>query len=454
MPIPNFILLIMKIKTTIFLIILLSVTGITGVSAQSGKIRFIEFDLKNGLHVILHQNNSIPTVAINVMYHVGSKNEKADRTGFAHFFEHLMFEGSDNIKRGEYDKYVQNAGGNDNAQTDFDVTQYYESLPSNQLELGLWLESERMMHLKIDSVGIETQRKVVKEERKQGLENRPYGRLGLEIFSSAFTVHPYRWMPYGEAQYIDQASYSEFMDFYKTFYVPQNAVLIIAGDIQIDHAKTLVEKYFGEIATGKGEIYRPAVKEPQQTTETRKTAYDKVQLPALVYAYHIPASGTPDAYAMNMLQKYMAGGESSQFFKSLVDKQQLALFVTALPFSLEDPGLFIAYGITNIGKTIEDLDKAMDVEIELVKKGEISGHDFQKIKNQIENDFYTGNSTMAGIASSLGRYYTYFRNPNLINTEIDQYRKLTPEDLTKVAKQYLVSENRLVLYYLPESLKK
>jgi zinc protease len=311
-----------------------------------------------------------------------------------------------------------------------------------------------MMHLRIDSIGIETQRQVVKEERKQGLENRPYGRLALEIFSSAFTVHPYKWMPIGEAQYIDQASYSEFMDFYKQFYVPGNAVLVLAGDFQPDQAKMLVEKYFGEIAQGNTDIYRPTVKEPKQAAEVRKTVYDKVQLPALVYAYHIPAMGTPDAYAMDMLQKYLAGGESSQFYKSLVDKQQIALFVTALPFSLEDAGLFITYGLSNLGKTIEDLDKAMDAEIELAKKGDISENDFQKIKNQIENDFYTNNSTMEGIASSLGSYYTYFKNPNLINTEIEQYQKLTREDLKRVANQYLVPDNRLVLYYLPESLKK
>jgi len=423
-------------------------------NAQSSKIEFKEFDLDNGLHVILHQNNSTPTVAIYVMYHVGSKNEKSDRTGFAHFFEHLMFEGSDNIERGQYFKYVQNAGGKNNASTSFDITQYFEILPSNQLELGLWLESERMLHLKIDSTGIETQRKVVKEERKQSLENRPYGKLYLEVFANSYKVHPYQWMPIGAAQFIDQATYSEFMEFYKQFYVPKNAVLVVAGDIQPEAAKTLISKYFSTIPAGNQEIYRPSVKEPQQTKESRVTTYDKVQLPAVVYAYHTPAMGTKDAYALDMLQKYLSGGESSIIYKSIVDKQQLAVYASAYPVSLEDNGLFMLYGIANVGKNAEELDKAIDIEIEKAKSGEISDHDFQKIKNQIENDFYSQNSTMQGIANNLAEYYTYYKNTGLINTEIEKYQKITKEDIKRVANQYLKPENRLVLYYLPESLKK
>jgi zinc protease len=444
----------MRKKKSFLLLIVALFLGSAINNAQTSKIQFTEFDLKNGLHVILHQNNSIPTIAVNVMYHVGSKNEQSDRTGFAHFFEHLMFEGSDNIERGQYFKFIQNAGGNNNASTSFDITQYYEILPSNQLELALWLESERMMHLKIDSIGIETQRKVVKEERKQSLENRPYGRLVLELFSAAFTVHPYKWMPIGEAQYIDQAKYSEFMGFYHQFYVPQNAVLVVAGDFQMDQAKSLVTKYFEGISKGTQEIYRPSVKEPVQTSELRKTTYDKIQLPAIIYAYHIPAKGSDDDYVLQMLQKYLAGGESSRFYKSLVDQQQLAVFVTAMPFSLEDAGLFLVYGIANLGKPAEDLDKAMNIEIEKAKSGDISENDFQKVKNQIENDFYSKNSTMIGIAGALAERYTYFKNANLINTEIDKFSKITKEDLKRVANQYLKPENRLVLYYLPESSKK
>ncbi len=437
-----------------FMLFLALLLGTTLSYAQSGRIQFTEFDLDNGLHVILHQDNSVPTVAVNVMYHVGSKNEQANRTGFAHFFEHLMFEGSDNIPRGTYFKYVQNAGGENNAGTGFDNTDYYEIMPSNQLELALWLESERMMHLKIDSIGIETQRKVVKEERKQSYENRPYGKLLLELCSGAFKVMPYRWTPIGEAQYIDKAKYSEFMDFYHEFYVPQNAVLVIAGDINLDQAKEMVKKYFAGIPKGKEKIFRPDVQEPPQTEEVKKTVYDKIQLPAIVYAYHTPAMGTADSYVINMLQKYLAGGESSQFFKDLVDQKQVAVYVAAMPLSLENAGLFVIYGIANIGKTAGELDTAMNEEINKARYGEISELAFQKIQNQIENDFYSSNSTMQGIASSLAQYYTYFKDANLINTEIEKYRKITREDLQKAANKYLVPTNRLVMYYLPESLKK
>ena len=224
------------------LILLLLFTGFVLVNAQSRKIDFVQYKLDNGLNVILHQDNTTPIVAVSVLYHVGSKNEDPQRTGFAHFFEHLMFEAALPIlNEGEYFKIVEAAGGALNANTSFDRTYYFENLPSNQLELGLYMESERMLHLKIDSVGVETQRKVVKEERKQSLDNRPYGTLIEKIFSNAYKVHPYRWTPIGSAQYIDQAKLDEFIAFYKQYYVPQNATLTIAGDIDVAKSKELIK---------------------------------------------------------------------------------------------------------------------------------------------------------------------------------------------------------------------
>jgi zinc protease len=423
-------------------------------SPQAKKIIYTEFDLSNGLHVILHQNNTTPIVAINVMYHVGSKNEKADRTGFAHFFEHLMFEGTDNIKRGEIDKLIQNAGGNNNAFTSFDKTSYFEELPSNQLELGLWLESERMLHLRIDSVGVETQRKVVKEERGERFENQPYGSIMQELFANSYTVHPYRWVPIGEAQYIDKASLAEFLDFHKMFYVPNNAVLVIAGDIQIAQAKLLIQKYFSEIPKGTQEIFRPHVAEPEQTQERRKVVYDNVQLPAVIMSFHMPAQGTPDSYALGLLQNLLSTGKSSRFYKALVDSQQIAIQIGASPYALEDPGLFFAYAFANLGKSPEDLEKAMLTEIDKVKAGYISDKEFQKLKNQYETDFYSQNSTVEGIALSLADYHLFFGNAGTINTEIEKYMAVKKEDLVRVAKTYLKPENRLVLYYLPKNQQK
>ncbi|HLS71449.1 MAG TPA: pitrilysin family protein, partial [Chitinophagaceae bacterium] len=216
--------------------ILLSVATLgvmaTSVFGKETKIEFEEFTLNNGLHVILYEDNTVPIVNVSVMYHVGSKNEHPERTGFAHFFEHLMFEGTKNIGRGEYMKIVQENGGSLNAFTSNDVTYYFQTLPSNQLELGLWLESERMLHPVIDSVGIETQRKVVQEEKKQRYDNTPYGQLINVVFENFYKKHPYRWTPIGKEQYIDQATHAEFMEFFDIFYVPNNAVLVVAGDIE------------------------------------------------------------------------------------------------------------------------------------------------------------------------------------------------------------------------------
>ena len=436
------------------LVIILMLIGFVGLSAQAKKIIFQQYKLDNGLNVILHQDNTNPIVNVSVLYHVGSKNEDPARTGFAHFFEHLMFEGSPNIKRGEYSKIIESAGGNLNANTSFDRTFYYETLPSNQLELGLYMESERMLHLKIDSIGVETQRKVVKEERKQSLDNRPYGTLAEKIFSDAYKVHPYRWMPIGSAQYIDQATIHEFIAFYKKFYVPNNATLTIAGDIDIPKTKELIKKYFNEVPKGKEEIIRPKEVEPVKTAEVREIVYDKVQLPLVAEAYHMPAQGTPDYYALRMLTTLLSGGESSRFTKEIKDKQQKALQVGSIPFSLEDPGLFLAYGLCNVGGKAEDLEASVDAEIEKVKKELVSEAEFQKIRNQIESSIVTRYSTVAGIGESLANYSVYFGDPNLINTEIQRFMKVTREDLKRVANKYLTKENRVVLYYLPKSMEK
>jgi len=221
------------------IILLFFLFGFVLTGAQTKKIDFVQYKLDNGINVILHKDNSTPIVAITLLYHVGSKNESPDRTGFAHFFEHLMFEGSQNIQRGEFDKISQGAGGINNANTSQDRTFYYQVFPSNQLELGLWMESDRLMNLRIDSTGVETQRKVVKEERKQRYDNQPYGSIFEETFKRAFKVHPYNWLPIGSVQYIDQASLQEFIDFHSTYYVPQNVTLSIAGDIDIPKTKGL-----------------------------------------------------------------------------------------------------------------------------------------------------------------------------------------------------------------------
>ena len=419
--------------------------------AQGTDIKFTEYSLDNGLHVILHQDNSTPIVAVSVLYHVGSKNEDPNRTGFAHFFEHLLFEGSENIERGQFDKLVTGAGGELNANTSFDRTFYYELLPSNQLELGLYLESERMLHAKIDSVGVETQREVVKEEKRQRYDNQPYGSILIEVLAKAYKEHPYQWAPIGSMDHLNQASLEEFMNFYNTFYVPNNATLSIAGDIDIGQTKKLVAKYFDEIPKGTKPIPRPTIVEPKKTKEVRDVVFDNIQLPAVIQAYHMPAQGTPDYYALNVLTNLLSNGQSSRLNKALVDDQQKALFVGAIPLSAEDPGLFITLGIAAAGVEVNDLESSMDKELEKVKAELITEREFQKIQNQIESDFISGNARVAGIAESLANYHVYFGDANLINTEIDKFRKVTRKDIKRVANKYLTKENRVVLHYLPKS---
>jgi len=417
------------------------------------KINFTEYDLDNGLHVILHQDKSTPIVAITVLYHVGSKNEKPDRTGFAHFFEHLMFSGSKYIPRGDYYKMVQNAGGQLNANTTQDRTLYYEILPSNQLALGLWMESERMLHLKIDSISVETQRKVVKEERRQRYDNQPYGSVFENIFKDAYKVYPYKWVPIGSVQYIDQATLPEFMDFYHTYYVPQNATLSIAGDIDIDKTKELIKEYFGSIPKGTKEMYRPNVVEPPQTTEVVDTVYDNIQLPAVIEAYHIPAVGTKDFYPLDMLTTLLAVGKSSRLYKAVVDSEQKAVDVEAFSFGLEAPGLFISLGIANKGVEANDLQNSIDEQIEKVKSNLISDEELQKLKNLISTRAVGSVATDAGIAENLAEYHVIYGNTDLINTNLQRYLDVTKEDIKRAADQYLTKENRVVLIYLPKSLQ-
>lgn len=434
----------------LLLLTFLVVTVLTSGFSQNGKIEFEEYTLDNGLHVILQQDHTTPNIVVSVMYHVGSKNENPEMTGFAHFFEHLMFEGTDNIPRHQYDKYVSRAGGELNANTSSDRTYYYEKLPSNQLALGLWLESERMMHAKVEAIGIKTQKGVVIQEKKQSYDNRPYGRILPETMKRAYVKHPYRWVTIGDENHIRNAKDEDFVNFYKEFYVPNNAVLTVCGDFKTDEAKKLVADYFTDIPKGTKEIYRPNIVEPVKTAEVRDTVYDNIQLPAVIQAYHIPAVGTSDFYAVDMLSKLMTDGKSSRLYKTLVDEKQLALQMMAFPMPNEDPGLTLAFGIPNMGVDLKVLEKEMDTQFSTVREELISDNEFQKLRNKIENELVSSNATIEKRASNLATAYTYYKDANRVNEELEKYFAVTKEDIRDVAKKYFVTENRVVLYYMPK----
>lgn len=440
----------MKNKFRFYFSILL-VFIVSTAMAQTVKIDFTEFKLDNGLHVILQPDNTTPNVIVSIMYHVGSKNELPTRTGFAHFFEHLMFEGTENIERGEFTRHVEEAGGSLNAFTSNDITYYYVMLPSNQLELGLWLESERLLHAKVDSIGIATQKGVILEEMKQTRDNRPYGRLLVETVNRAFTQHPYRWDVIGADEHIRNAEDSEFKEFHDMFYVPNNAVLVVAGDIDVESAKTMVRKYFGDIPAGKAQIRRPLPNEPKRTVEIRDTVYDNIQLPLVIQAYHIPGQGEKDFYAVQMLGSLLSQGQSSRLYRELVDNQRVALQISAQPLSLEHPGLSLILGIPQMGVDPKVMEDAINKELQKVRTELISETEFEKLRNQYENRIVNSNTTIASRAQNLASNYTYFNDASRINSTLEKYLAVTREDILKAAQEYLREDNRVVLYFMPKS---
>ena len=414
------------------------------------QIKFEEYDLPNGLHVILHQDNSAPVVTTSVMYHVGAKDEAAGRTGFAHFFEHLLFEGTKNIKRGEWFKIVSSNGGSNNANTSPDRTYYYETFPSNNEQLGLWMEAERLRHPVINQIGVDTQREVVKEEKRLRMDNQPYGKLVDAILTTLFKKHPYKGTVIGSIEDLNSAKLEEFNAFFKKYYIPNNATLVVAGDIKPEQTKKWISEYFGSIPKGTP-ITRNFPKETPITQELEETVYDaNIQIPAYIFAYRTPAVKERDAYILEMLGSYLSKGKSSVLYKKLVDNEKKALAVEAFSLGLVDHSIFAFFAIP-MGNTSKDvLKKDIDAEIKKLQTDLISEEDYQKLQNQVENDFVNANSSVEGIANTLADSYLLKGNTNLINEEINIYRSITREDLRNAARKYLNSNQRAIINYLPK----
>ena len=417
------------------------------------QIKFDEYTLPNGLHVILHQDNSAPVVTTGVMYHVGSKDEQVGKTGFAHFFEHLLFEGTENIKRGEWFKIVSSHGGSNNANTTTDRTYYYETFPSNNLELGLWMESDRLRQPVINQIGVDTQKEVVKEEKRSRLDNQPYGRFsyGEAINPHVFKKHPYRVI--GSFEDLSNAKLDDFKHFSKTYYVPNNAVLVVAGDFRTDEAKKLIEKYFGVIPKGK-DVVKTVVKEDPITKEIRATEYDSnIQVPLLAINYRTADNKSKDAYALEMLSNYLTGGKSSVLYKKYVDEKKEALQIFAFNRQMEDYGIY-SIGVLPQGDVpLDKLENDLQQDIEKVQTDLISEEDYQKILNTIENDFVASKSGVQNIAHALADAYMLGGNTNNINEELKIYQSVSREDIRNVAKKYLNKNQRVIVNYLPESKK-
>ncbi len=414
------------------------------------KITYEKFVLPNGLRVILAVDKTAPVVATYVHYHVGSKNERPDRTGFAHFFEHLMFEGTDNIPRHELDKIVQGAGGNLNAHTTFDETGYEITLPANQLKLALWIESERMMHARVEEIGVETQRGVVKEEKKMRLDNAPYGSIFENLAKYVGAGTPYSWTPIGSDQYIDKATIQEFRDFYKTYYVPNNAVMAIVGDIDVAKTKQLVMDYFGSIPRG-AEVTRPTFDFKPLVAQTVDIKEDKTPLPALLYAFQGTGKADKDSYALDMLMTILGTGKSSRLYREMVDNKRLAVQVEAFPLTLESSGIAGLLAIAHPTSTMNQLAAEFDQEIQDVQRNGVTEQEFEKARNQLKTQIAKSFTSALDKATALAESETYFGDPGRINSEMDRYMQVTREDIKRVAQKYLDPSHRVVLRYVVPS---
>ena len=432
-----------KILTQLFLVL-----GFFASNAQ--EIDFVEYDLENGLHIILHQDNSAPVISTSVMYLVGSKEEDKGKTGFAHFFEHVLFTGSKNIKEGEWDKIVNANGGFYNANTGHDRTYYFNNFPSNKLELTLWIESERMLHPIITEKAIKTQQEVVKEEKRLR-ENQPYGNIFQVVSENLFKVHPYNNFIIGSMEDLSSASIDYYLEFNKKFHVPNNAALVVAGDIDIEKTKEMIKKYFSDIPRGI-DVPREYPMEDEITSTIKVESFDKnIQIPAYLLGYRTPGHNEREAYVLEMISIYLSSGQSSRLYKRIVDEKKLALQISSQNLSLEDYGIYFIFSLPMGDTKMDTIVSEIDSEIELMQTDLISDKDFQKIQNIIENRFVSSNSTVAGIGNSLAHNYFFHDTTNHINTELDIYRSISKEEIREVAKRLLGKNQRLELKYLPEN---
>lgn len=418
---------------------------------SAGHIDFETYTLPNGLRVILHEDHKAAVVCLNIGYHVGSKNEDTSKRGFAHLFEHLLFEGSRNVPRGAFDEYITHAGGFDNAYTTEDKTNYYEVLPSHQMELGLWLESDRLMEFGITDVSLATQKSVVKEEKLERYDNTPYGTLSIRMNRLAYKRFPYWWAVIGDMETIDAATLEDVRNFFETWYVPENATLVLAGDFEVASAKRMIERYFGAIPSGKMPKSRPAYEEPPQQSEERVVITDEpVPLPGVFYAYKIPEETSREYLALDLLTEVLATGQSSRMYRELIYEKQIASEASAYVDGREMPGLCYLYAVARDPETqIDELEHGIESVIERIKTEGVTEAELEKSKNKTEARMISSRLTVQGKADQLAHAAIIYNDPDRVNTILEEYRGITVQDVERAARAYLVAENRSTVIYQP-----
>jgi predicted Zn-dependent peptidase len=417
--------------------------------SAAGEIKYEEHTLDNGLRVVLSEDHSVPVVAVNVWYHVGSANEEKGRSGFAHLFEHMMFEGSANIDKGEHFKYVSEAGGSMNGSTTEDRTNYYETLPSNRLNLGLWLESDRMRSLVITEEKFENQRSTVKEERRQSIDNQPYGEAFLVSDTLGYDGWPYDHTVIGSMDDLDAAHADDVQKFFNRYYCPANAVLVVVGDIEPKKTMEMVKQYFGNIPSGQKSTF-PTWNEPLNKGERRKVVdAPKANVPALFATYLVPGHIHADTPALELLNMVLADGEASRLHQKMVKEEEAAFAVFGFVDGRLGPGLFRLIAASNAGVDIGQCEKLMDAEIDRVIASGVTKEELDRAKTKIRSKFVTQRETVMGKAEEIHHYIRFHKDLSEINTDLDAFLSVTPGDIQRVAKTYLGTANRTLVIAQP-----
>jgi zinc protease len=419
-------------------------------ASRPPKLTYTMTTLANGLKVVLHEDHSTPIVHAELWYHVGSKNEKPGRTGFAHLFEHMMFKGSKNVEPEGHPSWISSVGGQSNAYTNEDVTVFWQTFPAQYLPLVLWLEADRLATLRIDEAVFKTEREVVKEERRMRVENQPYGRLNEIVYDQAFTVHPYKHPTIGSMKDLEAASITDVRDFFRTYYVPNNATLVLVGDFDKQEALGLVKQYFGRIPQSAKPVPRDIPQEPPQTKERRVRLEEGWPLPAVVVAHHITYDGHPDSYPLHIASKVLSDGQSSRIYKKLVYEEQIALAAFGGGNIIEQPNLFFAVAIVQPGKTPEEAAAALIAELEKLRKEPITAAELQQAKNQFARDYIFSRESNKDKALQLGHAAVIHDDIKTADGEFDIFMNIAAGDVQRVAQKYFTPENRLVLTIMPK----